>query len=246
MARLTEADWQRVRQLWEGDGRMGYQWLVRSLAAEGLHLPPTTLAKRVKIHGWTKTVPVRGPVLRQDKDKSLPTALRYDKTGRPTLYEPGFAELTFKLCLLGATMAQIADIFKINSQTLYSWQQKYPDFAAALDSGRLCADAEIAAALYHRAKGYSHKDTKVALSEGAFVSIEVDKHYPPDTMAAKIWLHNRQPDLWKEKHTVEHNHQLDAELLAAIKTDFVARMEKARLRQLAVLDERRLLGQGEL
>jgi hypothetical protein len=56
------------------------------------------------------------------------------------------------------------------------------------------ADAKIANSLYHRAKGYTCKETKVSPSDGGFITIEIDRHYPPETPAAKYWLNNRQPE----------------------------------------------------
>lgn len=62
----------------------------------------------------------------------------------------------------------------------------------------MVADAEIASSLYHKAKGYSHPDVHISNYQGDITITEITKHYPPDTTAAKYWLTNRQPDLWRE------------------------------------------------
>ena len=34
------------------------------------------------------------------------------------------------------------------------------------------------------------------------------ERYPPDTTAAIFWLKNRRPDLWRDKHRIEHSGQV--------------------------------------
>lgn len=130
--------------------------------------------------------------------------------GRPTLYKPEYCEQAFKLCLLGADDKRIANFFNIQESTLNNWKNKYPKFMESLKEGKELADAEIASSLYHRAKGYSCKDTKFATHEGKITdSQEYTKHYPPDTTAAIFWLKNRQKKEWRDKQDVEHSGSVD-------------------------------------
>jgi hypothetical protein len=81
--------------------------------------------------------------------------------GRPTKFKPEMVDQAKKLCLLGATEAQMADFFQVSIQTLYTWRETYPDFLEAITQGKIVADAEIASALWNRAKGYTHKAVKI-------------------------------------------------------------------------------------
>lgn len=124
--------------------------------------------------------------------------------GRPTAYRPEYAEQAFKLCLLGATDEKLAEFFGVDVATIYRWKLAFPRFCEALKSGKERADTEIAHALYHRAKGYSHPEDKIFLGpKGKPVVVATVHHYPPDTAAAFIWLKNRAG--WRDRHEVEHS-----------------------------------------
>ena len=130
--------------------------------------------------------------------------------GRPSLYRPEYDELAYKFCLLGADDAKLADLFKVTEDTIYEWKKVHPTFSDSITRGKEIADAEIAEALYHRAKGYSHKEDDirtVTLPQGGGSEIVITptvKHYPPDTQAASLWLRNRQPRVWRDKVDLEH------------------------------------------
>jgi hypothetical protein len=112
--------------------------------------------------------------------------------GRPTKFEPKMCEQVKKLCLLGATDAEIADVFGVSTQTFYNWQKEYPEFLEAIKDGKIHADANVAERLYERAMGYTHLDTKFFQHQGEVIAETYEKHYPPDTAAAFIWLKNRR------------------------------------------------------
>jgi hypothetical protein len=121
--------------------------------------------------------------------------------GRPTSYDPRYVDKVYKLCLLGATNEEIAEIINISIDTLYEWKNKHPEFSDSLERGRHDADANVANRLYQRAMGYSHKAVKIFMPAGAEepVYAEYTEHYPPDTQAASLWLRNRQPARWRDR-----------------------------------------------
>ncbi len=119
--------------------------------------------------------------------------------GRPTLYRDDHPERARKLALLGLTDAEIAEIFGVHEDTLNEWKNVHPEFSVSLNAGKVPADAEVAASMYHRACGYSHPDVHVALFEGKAVITPLTKYYPPDTGAAMSWLKNRQGKRWRDK-----------------------------------------------
>jgi len=121
------------------------------------------------------------------------------KTGRPTKYKAEFAEQAFKLCLLGADDARLADFFEVDVRTIDRWKLDHVEFCRALKEGKGHADARVADSLYNRALGYSHPEVKVFMHEGQPIEHEVIKHYPPDTTACIFWLKNRQKDDWRDK-----------------------------------------------
>ena len=125
--------------------------------------------------------------------------------GRPTKYDEKYNEQAYKLCLLGANDKEMADFFQVTESTLNLWKREHKAFSESLTRGKMLADAEIAKSLYHRAKGYEHVETITATFQGKITdTMDVIKHYPPDTPAATLWLKNRQPDKWRDKQEIEH------------------------------------------
>lgn len=133
------------------------------------------------------------------------------KRGRPSAFRPEYAEQTYKLCLLGATDATLADFFGVSTQTINAWKKAQPDFLDAMKRGKSVADANVAHSLYHRAIGYEHEAVKIlTVARGGNTGSDIEEvpyieRYPPDTAAAFIWLKNRQPAQWRDKQEVEHS-----------------------------------------
>jgi len=121
------------------------------------------------------------------------------KEGRPTKYKPEYCEKAYKLCLLSATDAQMADFFEVAESTFHKWKLDFPEFSEALKKGKLIADAEVADSLIKRALGYSHTETKVFNNNGEILTHDVTKHYPPDATAIAYWLNNRQKENWRQR-----------------------------------------------
>lgn len=125
--------------------------------------------------------------------------------GRPSNYRKEYAEQAYKFCLLGATDARLGEFFGVSEQTINAWKTAHPEFLESLKKGKEVADAEIAHALFHRAKGYSHPEVDVKMYEGVIIQTDLIKHYPPDTGAAMAWLKNRQPNQWRDRQEVDHS-----------------------------------------
>ncbi len=124
--------------------------------------------------------------------------------GRPTRYKAEYAEQAFKLCLLGATDANLADFFEVSEKTINTWMDAHPEFLQSLTAGKDEADANVGERLYQRAMGYEHPDTHISNYQGEITKTSITKHYPPDTTACIFWLKNRQRDRWRDKQDHEH------------------------------------------
>ena len=80
--------------------------------------------------------------------------------GRPTAYKKSFDKQVYKLCLLGATDAEIADFFDVAESTINLWKQKHKGFSESIKKGKEIADMAIAEGLFERAKGCTVKTQK--------------------------------------------------------------------------------------
>lgn len=119
--------------------------------------------------------------------------------GRPTKYQ---GEETCRqaslFCKLGATDAQLAELFEVNIDTIHEWKKVYPQFSDILKAAKAIPDDEVEQSLLKRAKGYDLQTTKYANESGEMV-VREGKHFPPDTVACIFWLKNRRPKEWRDK-----------------------------------------------
>lgn len=124
--------------------------------------------------------------------------------GRPSVYDPSMAEQARKLALLGLTDAEIAEFFGVTEQTINNWKDEHPAFFASLVAGKIQADADVADSLYRRAMGeVVFTERRVKTADGGYDVIRLMQQVPADPGAAKLWLTNRQPRLWRDKQAVE-------------------------------------------
>ena len=116
--------------------------------------------------------------------------------GRPTLYDPDFADTAHNYCLLGATNADLAAFFDVAPRTIDNWLATHADFAAAVRQGRAAADARVARCLYDKAVGYDRTVERTVLHQGREHTLTNTVRVEPDTRACMFWLRNRQPAAW--------------------------------------------------
>ena len=139
--------------------------------------------------------------------------------GRPTDYKEEYNEQAYKLCLLGATDAEMGDFFGVTETTINNWKIAHPTFFESIKRGKVFADSNVAESLYKRATGYSHPEDKVFNNQGEPMIVPTVKHYPPDTGAAMAWLKNRQGTKWRDKQELEHSGQINSSDLSREELD---------------------------
>lgn len=128
--------------------------------------------------------------------------------GRDSLYDPSMNDAARKLALLGLTDKEIAAFFGVTEKTLNNWKNEHPAFFQSLNDGKVMADAEVAESLYRRAKGeVVFVERRVKTKEGEYEIIRLSQQVPADPGAAKLWLTNRQSQIWRDKHEVEYTHR---------------------------------------
>jgi iron-sulfur cluster repair protein YtfE (RIC family) len=149
-------------------------------------------------------------VSEKPRSKSKKAVKKKKKSGGQTKFKKEYSEQAFKLCLLGATDAELADFFEVKESTINEWKKKHKDFSESIKSGKVKADANVASSLYKRATGYQHTETTSEMQynretgESQFVvSKVVTKEVSPDTGACMAWLKNRQKTKWRDKQDLE-------------------------------------------
>lgn len=140
------------------------------------------------------------------------TATQKGLPGRPTLYrEKAHCKSVYQMALLGLSEKRMAEIIGISEAVFKDWKARHHEFSSSLARGKEPADAEVAVALRDRALGYSHRAVKLVVTDETdedgnkrkvVMRVPYVEHFPPDTAAASLWLRNRQPALWKDKHEV--------------------------------------------
>ena len=112
------------------------------------------------------------------------------KLKRSVRHEDVNLEQVEVIASLGLTDEEIAVILGISRRTLNYWK-KAPPFLHSLKRGKLKADFQITKSLYEKAKA-------------------------GDTTAMIFWLKNRRPDLWRDKHDVEHSGNVSITVISAV------------------------------
>lgn len=133
-------------------------------------------------------------------------AAELKKRGRKSRFDPNkHPAIVKELAEAGKTNEQIADALGISAVTLNAWMQKNPEFLSAMRDGKQHADGEIVNSLFQRAKGgIKIKEITVIQNPDGTTRKEIkEKEIPPDVVAQKFWLMNRQPETWRDKQVQE-------------------------------------------
>lgn len=136
--------------------------------------------------------------------------------GRPTKFKPELIERVAKLCAVGMTDREVAEIIEVSEATLNNWKLEHPEFLESLKLAKEKADERVEKSLYRRALGYTHDAVKISVNaQGEETITPYVEHYPPDTTACIFWLKNRKSAEWRDKQEHEHSGKLTLEQLVA-------------------------------
>lgn len=159
--------------------------------------------------------------------------------GRPPIYEaaPHCARAT-KLALLGLTDEEIAFQFGISVETLKLWKAQHPEFVAALNAGKIDADAAMVQSLYNRGLGMKLPAVKIFYDKdkGETIYAPYVEHLAPDVGAAKLWLTNRRPKEWRERREVEVTGTLEHKVAQMTPEERRARLLELQAKAAQVID----------
>ena len=122
--------------------------------------------------------------------------------GSSTLYKAEFVKAAKRMSKAGATNAELGDEFGVSADTISKWMTKHLEFGAAVRVGKTSFDDRVERSLANRAVGYTYESEKLFQHEGKVLREPIIEHVPPDVAASFIWLKNRRPDKWRDRHEV--------------------------------------------
>lgn len=116
----------------------------------------------------------------------------------------------------GLINEQIAQNIGINPDTLYTWQNRFPEIADALKAGKEVVDRQVENALLKSALGFHYQEEMVT-NVGEVV--EVTKYERPNTTAQIFWLKNRKPKEWRDRQELSHEGSMSIQFVDDVNED---------------------------
>lgn len=171
---------------------------------------------------------------------------KYDRGGRrPPKYDPEYHPKTAsKLIDFGLTDQQCADFFEVGPDTIWRWKLTHPEYAEAVELTPERRLKIVENSLYLRATGYTHPAVKIFAPTGNSKNpliVPYTEYHPPETGAASMYLHNRDPKRWKNRKAPPEDPPLPG---AAQEADRQRRIAFATL--VALIEERAREGKPPL
>lgn len=125
----------------------------------------------------------------------------------------------------GATDEEVAEKLNISKTTLYKYVEEHFELSELRKRSKEIIDSEVEEALLKKSLGFTqtvkkafkvkhvkYNDNGKRISEDEeVVQADEEVYVAPSDTAMIFWLKNRQPELWKDKHEVEHSGSLKLE-----------------------------------
>lgn len=109
-------------------------------------------------------------------------------------FDPKFIVFARKLALMGCNRVEIAHNLGADRYTFNEWVHCFPEFANAIDEGKMLSQFEVVDALYKRCVGFKVKKTTTYRNGDTSVT---EEFVVPDVPAIRYWLENRCGRHWK-------------------------------------------------
>ena len=115
----------------------------------------------------------------------------------------------------GHTDKQVCDALGISVATFIKFKACEVELFEATRINKGIADLTVENSLFKRANGFSFDETTQELRKGdkgkdeLRITKVVTKTLPPETLAASLWLRNRQSDKWRDKQQVENTVKME-------------------------------------
>lgn len=151
----------------------------------------------------------KGPGRPRTRPEKKPRPEEAKPLGAPTKYRKEYDDQAYKLCLLGMIDSELADFFEVEESTINNWKKDFPSFLESMRRGKKIANAEVAHSLFKRATGFKEQVEKpmtVSLGDSMGSEVQIVQYtetYPPDASAAFRFLHNREPEKWRDKQEIK-------------------------------------------
>lgn len=100
------------------------------------------------------------------------------------------------------TLKDLEEAFSVSPQTIFNWQEQYPEFAEACRESKTLTNAKAENSLKKRVCGYEVEETKTTSfkTKSGEVVTKIEKtkrHIPPDPTSIFFWLQNCAKDDWR-------------------------------------------------
>lgn len=122
--------------------------------------------------------------------------------GQPTKLTKKMKGQIKVLALKGFTDVEMAEAVGVTERTINNWKKQQPEFFQSLKGWKDQADKKVERALYERACGYKHPETKAQFVDGVWETFDMVKHYPPDSTSMIFWLKNRKKE-WSDQQDIK-------------------------------------------
>ena len=123
----------------------------------------------------------------------------------------------------GLSEKQIANNLGIAYSTFRDYKRHFPALSAVVSKGKEIVDLEVENALLKSALGFHERERQAIKLRDIYFDengkkcqnekveiVEVEKYFPPNVVAQKFWLTNRQKDKWQHD---PNKIELDREIL---------------------------------
>lgn len=102
---------------------------------------------------------------------------------------------------MGLTQRQICKNMGITQTTWCEWKNRFTEFSKLAEEGVQVQTEHVVNSLYENTQGHEYEETETVYGkDGEIISQKVrKKKVLPSNDAIKEWLHNMDPDKWKQR-----------------------------------------------